>query len=75
VATCGLDHPPAAAELAEPFVDQGAALVGGLHQVRDGRAARPDRDQGGPQRRIRVAALSVLAVIGEPLPSAVCCVQ
>jgi hypothetical protein len=47
VTAYGLDHPAGIGELAEPFVDPGAALAGGLDQVRDGRAARPGRDLGG----------------------------
>ena len=49
--------PPAGVgELPEPFVDPGAAFAGGLDQVRDGRAARPGRNQGSPQRGFRIAA-------------------
>ena len=47
-----LDHPAGIGEVAEPFVDSGVAYAGGLHQVRDGRAARIGRDQSDPQRCI-----------------------
>ena len=51
----GLDHPSGVGEVPEPFVDPGAAFASGLHQVRDGHATRPGRDQSGPHRRFGIA--------------------
>ena len=38
---------PGRPEVAEPFIDPGAALAGGLHKVHDGCAARAGGDQSG----------------------------